>query len=66
MRTSVDSVSVIGRNTQGVKIISIDKDSEVKLAGMARLSAEFLEEEGAEEAVEAEAVEGDLDVSNRI
>ncbi|MDO4528838.1 MAG: DNA gyrase subunit A [Lachnospiraceae bacterium] len=66
MRTSVDSVSVIGRNTQGVKIISIDKDSEVKLAGMARLSAEFLEEEGAEEAVEAEAVEGDLDVSDRI
>ena len=66
MRTSVDSVSVIGRNTQGVKIISIDKDSEVKLAGMARLSAEFLEEEGAEEAVEAEAAEGDLDVSNRI
>ena len=59
MRTSVDSVSVIGRNTQGVKIISIDKDSEVKLAGMARLSAEFLEEEEAEEAIEPEAAEGE-------
>ncbi len=66
MRTSVDSVSVIGRNTQGVKIISIDKDSEVKLAGMARLSAEFLEEEEAEETTEAEAAEGDPDVSNHI
>ncbi|MDO4735219.1 MAG: DNA gyrase C-terminal beta-propeller domain-containing protein, partial [Lachnospiraceae bacterium] len=66
MRTSVDSVSVIGRNTQGVKIISIDKDSEVKLAGMARLSAEFLEEEEAEETIEPEAAEGDPDVSDRI
>jgi len=66
MRTSVDSVSVIGRNTQGVKIISIDKDSEVKLAGMARLSAEFLEEEEAEETNEPEAAEGDPDVSDRI
>ena len=61
MRTSVDSVSVIGRNTQGVKIISIDKDSEVKLAGMARLSAEFLEEEEAEEAVETETAEGETE-----
>ena len=66
MRTSVDSVSVIGRNTQGVKIISIDKDSEVKLAGMARLSAEFLEEEEAEETIEPETAEGDPDVSDRI
>ena len=66
MRISVDSVSVIGRNTQGVKIISIDKDSEVKLAGMARLSAEFLEEEEAEETIEPETAEGDPDVSDRI
>ena len=49
MRTSVDSVSVIGRNTQGVKIMNIDKDSDIKLAGMARLTSDFLEEEISEE-----------------
>ena len=59
MRTSVDSVSVIGRNTQGVKIINIDKDSNVKLAGMARLTAEFLEDEATEEGLEGETAEAE-------
>ena len=36
MRTSVDSVSVIGRNTSGVKIMNIDAESGVKVAGIAR------------------------------
>ena len=55
MRTSVDSVNVIGRNTQGVKLMNIDKDSTVKVAGMARLSAEFLEEEEAENVSEGDS-----------
>ena len=59
MRTSVDSVSVIGRNTQGVIVMNIEKGSEVKLAGMARLSAEFLEEEEAAEGEVAETPEGE-------
>ena len=59
MRTSVDSVSVIGRNTQGVIVMNIEKGSEVKLAGMARLSAEFLEEEEVAEGETAETPEGE-------
>jgi len=63
MRTSVDSVSVIGRNTQGVKIINLSKDGSVKLAGMARLTAEFLEDEATEEGPEGETAETE-DVSS--
>ena len=57
MRTSVDSVSVIGRNTQGVKVMNIDKESDIRLAGMARLSSEFLEDEEAASEESAEPAE---------
>lgn len=64
MRTPVDSVSLIGRNTQGVIVMNIEKGSEVKLAGMARLTAEFLEQEEEElpegdETEEAKTTEGE-------
>ena len=45
MRMPIDGVSIIGRNTTGVKIMNISKDGTVKLAGMARLLAEFIEDE---------------------
>ncbi len=45
MRMAVDGVSIIGRNTTGVKIMNIAKDGDVKLAGMARLLAEFIEDD---------------------
>ncbi len=53
MRTAVNGVSIIGRNTTGVKIMNIAKDGDVKLAGMARLLAAFIEDDSEE----AEVVE---------
>ena len=50
MRTAVSSISIIGRNTQGVKIMNVNKD--VKVASIAKVrSAEEVEdpEETAEE-----------------
>ena len=58
MRMSIDSVSVIGRNTTGVKVMNVDKDSEVTIAGLARIKSEYLpddEPEFAEEGVEESA-----------
>lgn len=51
IRTRVDSVPILGRTTSGVKLISIDKDSEAKVASFAVIPAS--EEEG-----EAEPNEG--------
>lgn len=56
IRTSVDSVSIIGRNTQGVKLINLSSD-EVKVKGMARLGKEMLPDD--EEALSEELSEED-------
>lgn len=32
-----DSISVIGRNTSGVKLINIDADSDIKVASVAKV-----------------------------
>ena len=45
MRMAIDGVSVIGRNTSGVRIMNIKKDSNIQLAGMARLLAEFIDDD---------------------
>ncbi len=54
MRMPIDGVSIIGRNTTGVKIMNIAKEGSVKLAGMARLLSEFIEEEIPEESIATE------------
>lgn len=54
MRTAVDSVSVIGRNTSGVKIMNIDAESGVKVAGIARAKR-------AEDAENSEALSEDTE-----
>lgn len=43
IRTKVDQISVIGRNTQGVRVIRLDSDDEV--TAIARIEAEEVEEE---------------------
>ena len=43
IRTQVDQISVIGRNTQGVRVIRLDSDDEV--TAIARIEAEVEEEE---------------------
>ena len=37
IRMSVDDISVIGRNTSGVKLMSIDQNSDIKVASMAKV-----------------------------
>ena len=37
IRMGVDDISVIGRNTSGVKLMSIDADSDVRVASIAKV-----------------------------
>ena len=54
IRMSVDDISVIGRSTSGVKLMSIDADSDIKVASIAKVresavkAEEDLEEESEE------------------
>ena len=56
IRTPIDSVSIIGRNTSGVKLINLNGGN-VKVTGMARLAKEDIPSEEDMEAVEAESEE---------
>ena len=51
IRMGVDDISVIGRNTSGVKLISIDADSDVRVASIAKVreSSRQDEEENVED-----------------
>ena len=61
MRMPIDGVSVIGRNTTGVRVMNVDDD--VSIAGLARIQKEFLsdDEESDEEITEAETTEENKD-----
>ena len=52
IRMKSDSISVIGRNTSGVKLINIDAESNIKVASVAKVR--FEEEEDFAEAEESE------------
>lgn len=51
IRTRIDDISVIGRNTSGVKVMNVaGKDGRIaKITGTARLIKEYIEEENQEE-----------------
>ena len=52
IRISADDISVIGRNTSGVKLMNIDVDSDIKVATIAKVresSSHDDEEETTEE-----------------
>ena len=53
IRMKSDSISVIGRNTSGVKLINIDSESSIKVASVAKVR--FEEEEDFAEVEEDEA-----------
>ena len=53
IRMKSDSISVIGRNTSGVKLINIDSKSSIKVASVAKVR--FEEEEDFVEVEEDEA-----------
>ena len=66
IRMSVDDISIIGRNTSGVKLMSIDVDSDIKVASIAKVresvtkdsniyNEECIEEESGEEESEGES-----------
>ena len=50
IRMKSDSISVIGRNTSGVKLINIEADSDIKVASVAKVR--FEEEDNSEESEE--------------
>ena len=50
IRMPLDNVSVIGRNTSGVKLMNINPDENIKISGMARIRREFIEDTDGSEA----------------
>lgn len=57
MRMSVDDISVIGRNTSGVKLMNVSQSDEIKLTGMARIWSEFLVDESADQSEPSDSSE---------
>ena len=45
IRFNLDKVSILGRNTSGVKLMDIDKDSDTVIASVAKVREESAEEE---------------------
>ena len=46
IRISVDDISIIGRNTSGVKLMDIDSDSNVQVASIAKVRDDGKKSEG--------------------
>ena len=46
IRISVDDISVIGRNTSGVKLMAIDQDSDIRVASIAKVRDDGNKSEG--------------------
>ena len=59
IRMSVDSISMLGRITSGVKLIDMDDD--IKVAGMTKVREEIEEDEGTNEETGTEAGENTVD-----
>ena len=70
IRMVVDDISVIGRNTSGVKLMAIDHDSDIKVASIAKVresvtkdsnvyNEEYIEDENSDPEEESEETEGD-------
>ena len=47
----VDDISVIGRNTSGVKLMNIDQDSDIKVASIAKVRESATRDNEAEEEI---------------
>lgn len=59
IRMGVDDISVIGRNTSGVKLMSIDADSNVRVASIAKVRESSRQDEEDENVVDPESMENE-------
>ena len=59
IRINVNDISIIGRNTSGVKLMNIDRDSNVKVAGFTKMNAN--RDEDADEDSVSDEVEDDVE-----
>ena len=59
IRMGVDDISVIGRNTSGVKLMSIDADSNVRVASIAKVRESSRQDEEDENVEEPESEENE-------
>ena len=60
IRMPVDGIAKIGRNTSGVKLMNVSQGDDIKVAGLARIPADWIEDETEDDAgVEAEAETGE-------
>ena len=57
IRMGVDDISIIGRNTSGVKLMSIDADSNVRVASIAKVRESSRQDEEDENVVDPESME---------
>ena len=56
---SVDDISIIGRNTSGVKLMSIDADSDVRVASIAKVRESSRQDEEDENVADPESMENE-------
>ena len=59
IRMSVDDISIIGRNTSGVKLMSIDADSNVRVASIAKVRESSRQDEEDENVADPESMENE-------
>ena len=59
IRMGVDDISIIGRNTSGVKLMSIDADSDVRVASIAKVRESSRPDEESENAEDPESLENE-------
>ena len=59
IRMSVDDISIIGRNTSGVKLMSIDADSNVRVASIAKVRESSRQDEEDENVEDPESEENE-------
>lgn len=59
IRMGVDDISIIGRNTSGVKLMSIDTDSDVRVASIAKVRESSRQDEEDENVADPESMENE-------
>lgn len=59
IRMGVDDISIIGRNTSGVKLMSIDADSDVRVASIAKVRESSRQDEEDENVADSESMENE-------
>ena len=59
IRMGVDDISIIGRNTSGVKLMSIDADSDVHVASIAKVRERSRQDEEDENVADPESMENE-------